>query len=202
MIFFGHNPEYSSPVDALKTFFLQRIQTLLTDELNLDYDVANAVLGEGDLEYEIRALQNLLDVRERALFLQQIRKNGQLTKIYEIVNRSTRLAAKGDLSTEILDPTAVVSSKLFEKPSEQAFYDALIALVPESEAARADRNYQRLLDSLTKIAPTVNEFFDGPDSVLVMDKNPAIKENRLNLLGLLRNHSRILADFAMIVKGM
>ena len=78
----------------------------------------------------------------------------------------------------------------------------MIALVPESEAARAERNYQRLVDSLVKIAPTVNGFFDGPDSVLVMDKNPAIKENRLNLLGLLRNHSRILADFAMIVKGM
>ena len=200
--FLQAHQEYSSPVDALKPFLLQRIQTLLTDELKLDYDLANAVLGEGDRDYETRALQNLLDVRERALFLQQIRQNGELTKIYEIVNRSARLAAKGDLSTEILDPTAVVSPKLFEKSSEQAFYEALIALVPESETARAERNYQRLVDSLTKIAPTVNGFFDGPESVLVMDKNPAIKENRLNLLGLLRNHSRILADFAMIVKGM
>ena len=40
---------------------------------------------------------NLLDVRERAEFLQEIRNNGTLNKIYETVNRSTRLAEKGEL---------------------------------------------------------------------------------------------------------
>ncbi len=33
-----------------------------------------------------------------------------------------------------------------------------------------------------------------------MDANPEIKQNRLNLLGLLRNHARVLADFGQIVK--
>jgi glycyl-tRNA synthetase beta chain len=51
-----------------------------------------------------------------------------------------------------------------------------------------------------QIAPTVTGFFDGEDSVLVMDPNPEVKANRLNLLGLLRNHARILADFGEIVK--
>ena len=58
------------------------------------------------------------------------------------------------------------------------------------------------MQGLVKIAPIVSDFFDGPDSVLVMDENPEIRENRLNLLSLLRNHSRILADFGAIVKGM
>jgi glycyl-tRNA synthetase beta chain len=35
---------------------------------------------------------------------------------------------------------------------------------------------------------------------MVMDDNPAIKTNRLNLLGLVRNHARVLADFGAIVK--
>jgi len=35
----------------------------------------------------------------------------------------------------------------------------------------------------------------------VMDKDPAIQQNRLNLLALLRNHARVLADFGAIVKG-
>ena len=39
------------------------------------------------------------------------------------------------------------------------------------------------------------------DSVLVMDSDPKIKANRLNLLGVLRNHARLLADFGAIVKG-
>jgi len=48
----------------------------------------------------------------------------------------------------------------------------------------------------------VGTFFDGEDSVLVMDENPDIKQNRLNLLGLLRNHARVLADFGAIVKNL
>jgi glycyl-tRNA synthetase beta chain len=197
----GH-PDRQSPVPALKTFFLQRLHALLEDELGIDYDLANAVLGEGDGEYAERALADLLDVRERAQFLQQIRRNGMLEQIYETVNRSTRLAAKGNLDTRTLAPAAAVSPEFFEKPAENAFYEAILSLIPESQAARRERNYQRLVEALAKIAPTVSNFFDGADSVLVMDENPEIRQNRLNFLGLLRNHSRILADFGQIVKGL
>ncbi|MGL4618983.1 MAG: glycine--tRNA ligase subunit beta, partial [Chroococcidiopsis sp.] len=78
---------------SLQEFFIQRIRTLLQEERSIDYDLVNAVLGESDAEYRLRALQDLLDVRDRALFLQSIRNNGTLDKIYETVNRSTRLAA-------------------------------------------------------------------------------------------------------------
>ncbi|MBR8827774.1 MAG: glycine--tRNA ligase subunit beta [Gomphosphaeria aponina SAG 52.96 = DSM 107014] len=193
--------DQESPLLALQEFFIQRIRTLLQDELKIDYDLVNAVLGENDSEYTQRALKDLLDVRDRALFLQQIRNNKQLDSIYETVNRSTRLAAQGDLDTQQLDPRAVVNPAFFQKSSEQAFYDALVELVPQTEAAQAESNYQVLVNSLTKIAPTVSNFFDGTESVLVMDENPDIKRNRLNLLALLRNHARVLADFGPIVKS-
>ncbi|MGB3405462.1 MAG: glycine--tRNA ligase subunit beta [Microcoleaceae cyanobacterium] len=192
-------------IQDLKTqlfdYFLQRIRTLLQDEKEVDYDLVNAVLGENDPEYTERALQDLLDVRDRALFLQQIRNDKTLDKIYETVNRSTRLAKQGDLDTVQLQPENIVDPSLFEKSSEQGFYDALIALIPKTKAAQETRNYQQLVEALTEIAPTVSEFFDGENSVLVMDENPAIQKNRLNLLGLLRNHARVLADFGEIVKG-
>ncbi len=190
----------NSPVNSLQEFFLQRIRTLL-QERNIDYDLVNAVLGENDKEYTERALQDLLDVRNRALFLQEIRNNHQLDAIYETVNRSTRLAAQGDLNTQELEPTNIVSPELFQKASEQAFYEAIIQLVPQTKAAQKQRNYQQLVDALAKIAPTVSSFFDGADSVLVMDSDLEIRRNRLNLLGLLRNHARVLADFGAIVKS-
>jgi glycyl-tRNA synthetase beta chain len=177
---------------------------------NVDYDLVNAVLGENDPEYTERALKDLLDVRDRALFLQKIRNNGKLDEIYETVNRSSRLATqKGDLDTQQLDPTAVIDTKLFQKTSEQAFYDAIVDLVPQTKAAQEQRNYQQLVNALAENAPTVSRFFDGDDSVLVMvaaKDNPteeelAIQRNRLNLLGLLRNHARVLADFGAIVKS-
>jgi glycyl-tRNA synthetase beta chain len=190
-----------SPLDSLQGFFLQRIRTLLEDELKIDYDLVNAVLGENDPDYSERALRDLLDVRDRALFLQSIRNNGLLEAIYETVNRSARLAVKGNLDKQQLDPKAIARSDLFEKPSEQVFYDAIVQLVPQTQAAQTERNYQLLVDALAKIAPAVSTFFDGPESVLVMDENPAVRENRLNLLGLLRNHARVLADFGAIVKS-
>jgi glycyl-tRNA synthetase beta chain len=89
---------------------------------------------------------------------------------------------------------------LLQKPSEQAVYDGLIALEPQTKAAQASRNYQQLIDALAQLTPAISTFFDGEDSVLVMDSNSDIKANRLNLLGLVRNHARVLADFGSIVK--
>ena len=140
-------------------------------------------------------------MRDRALFLQKIRYNRTLDKIYETVNRSTRLAAQGDLDTTQLNPAAVVRPELFQKASEQAFYDALVQLVPQTQAAQEQRDYQQLVEALSQIAPTVSHFFDGSESVLVMDSDPEIRRNRLNLLGLLRNHARVLSDFGAIVKS-
>ncbi|MBW4640055.1 MAG: glycine--tRNA ligase subunit beta [Gloeocapsa sp. UFS-A4-WI-NPMV-4B04] len=187
-------------LQQLKEFFLQRIRSQLQEDRAIDYDLVNAVLGD-DAEYSERALKDLLDVRDRALFLQTIRTNGTLDKIYETVNRSTRLAAQGDLDTTQLNPEGLVDPELFQKSSEQAFYDALVQLVPQTEAAQQHRNYQQLVEALSQIAPTVSSFFDGSESVLVMDADLDIRRNRLNLLGLLRNHARVLADFGAIVKA-
>ncbi|MTJ07820.1 glycine--tRNA ligase subunit beta [Anabaena sp. UHCC 0204] len=196
------NKDAKSLIKTLQEFFLQRIRTLLQDEKQIDYDLVNAVLGENDPEYTERALTDLLDVRDRSLYLQQIRKDGTLDKIYETVNRSTRLAAQGNLDLQTLEPQSLINPELFQKKSESAFYNALVELVPQTQAAQKNRDYQLLVTALAKIAPTVSTFFDGEDSVLVMDANPDIKQNRLNLLGLLRNHARVLADFGAIVKNL
>jgi glycyl-tRNA synthetase beta chain len=205
----------------LQEFFLQRIRTLLQEERGVDYDLVNAVLGQGqsqgegqsqgqsqgqsgeqrDRDYTIRALQDVRDVSDRALFLQTIRDDARLDAIYETVNRSTRLAAQGDLDSICLDPAGLVEPNLFQQPSEQAFLDGLVQLLPETEAAKSSRDYGKLVASLTAIAPQVGSFFDGDQSVMVMDENPLVRQNRLNLLGLLRNHARVLADFGAIVRA-
>lgn len=196
------NKDVKSLITTLQEFFLQRIRTLLQEEKQIDYDLVNAVLGENDPEYTERALVDLLDVRDRALYLQQIRNDSTLDKIYETVNRSTKLAAQGNLDFQQLEPQTFINPELFQKSSESAFYNALVELVPQTQTAQQTRNYQLLIAALAKIAPTVSKFFDGEDSVLVMDPHPEIKSNRLNLLGLLRNHARVLADFGAIVKNL
>ncbi|MEL6139209.1 MAG: glycine--tRNA ligase subunit beta [Cyanobacteria bacterium J06628_6] len=184
----------------LEDFFAQRIRTLLQEDEQVDYDLINAVVGE-DGESQDRVLADALDARERARYLQSIRNNRTLAAIYETVNRAAKLAAKGDLDTQTLDPATVIEPKRFQSESEQAFYDSLQTLLPQTQQAQADRDYHTLIAGLQQVAPIISEFFDGPNSVLVMDDNSEIRQNRLNLLGLLRNHARVLADFGEIVKS-
>lgn len=186
----------------LADFFVQRLRNLLEDEQGIDYDLALAVVGEpGDRDAALRALYDPADLLQRAQFLQALRRSGQLTALYATINRAAKLAAKGDLNFSDLDPAASVKPALFEQPSEQAFYDALVALVPVTQAARQSRAYQPLADQLAQAAAVVANFFDGSQSVMVMVDDPAVRVNRLNLLGLLRNHARVLGDFGAIVKG-
>jgi glycyl-tRNA synthetase beta chain len=121
--------------------------------------------------------------------------------VYETVNRATRLAAQGTLGTEVLDPDGVIDLAALEAKAEQDLLAALKALVPQTQAAQASRNYDQLVAGLEQVAPVVSGFFDGPDSVLVMADEPAVRQNRLNMLGLLRNHALVLGDFGAIVKG-
>ncbi|MFZ4639877.1 MAG: glycine--tRNA ligase subunit beta [Nodosilinea sp.] len=190
----------SQLVNQLQEFFRQRVQTLLQDDQGVDYDLVNAVLGEASSPYGQRLLQDLLDTRVRARFLQEIRGDGRLQAIYPTVNRATRLAAQGTLAMDVLDPTGWVDARWFESPTEPAFLQALEQLLPQTQAARARGDYNQLVAGLTQVAPVVSAFFDGPDSVLVMATDPQVRQNRLNLLGLLRNHALVLADFGAIVK--
>ncbi len=184
---------------SLRDFFQQRFQTLLQDEAGVDYDLVEAVLGDGGSW--ARVFADPLDGRDRACYLQTLRRDGTLSAIYGVVNRASRLASKGDLPREVLDPAGVVEASLCQQESERALLGAIAALLPQTEAALAQRDYGQLVTGLTALAPVVAQFFDGPDSVLVMDENPAIQRNRLNLLGLVRNHGLVLGDFGAIVKA-
>ena len=185
----------------LHEFWRQRLRSLFQEELSIDYDLVNAVLGDGDDDDTPRVMADVLDGRDRAQFLQQIRGDGTLGQIYETVNRAARLAQKGELETHHLDPKTVIQLDLLQQSSEQAFYAALLQLLPATQAAQAERDYQRLVQGLADIAPTISNFFDGPDSVLVMAEDLELRQNRLNLLGLLRNHALVLGDFGAIVKS-
>ncbi|MEM9244147.1 MAG: glycine--tRNA ligase subunit beta [Cyanobacteria bacterium P01_F01_bin.153] len=199
----GESPENGDAVNQVQNFFGQRFQTLLQEEQNIDYDLVNSVLGdlEGDRDSLQRALQNPLDTLVRAQFLQTLRGDGRLQEIYATINRAAKLAKKGDLAGDVLDPSTCVDSGKFEQPSENALCDRLQSLAPMVKEARATQNYDKVVEALQSLAPVVTDFFDGDNSVMVMADDPAIQNNRLNLLGLLRNQASILADFSLIVKG-
>ncbi|MBF2097086.1 MAG: glycine--tRNA ligase subunit beta, partial [Gloeomargaritaceae cyanobacterium C42_A2020_066] len=190
-------------LDQLREFLAQRARTLLQEDRGIDYDLVNAVLVTEDAELLDRALAQPRDLRDRAHFLQSLRNEGTLASIYAVVNRAARLASQGDLPLGPLTPETHVDPAHLTRPVEQELFQVIehlgtVALQAKKEASYA--NYTDLVAGLQAVAPVLNRFFDGPESVLVMDPDPAIRQNRLNLLGLLRNQARVLADFRAIVK--
>jgi glycyl-tRNA synthetase beta chain len=188
-------PEAATTLDTLEDFFLQRLQTLLKDERQIDYDLVNAVLGEGDRLDQVKVLQDIQALARRADYLQAMRISGVLADLYPTLNRTARLAQQGSLPIDVLDPAAVIDLHLLKDPAEADLYQVCCEVFQQSQAAQ-QQDYDALVQAFRQGAPTVSRFFD---EVLVMDPDPAIKANRLNLLGILRNHALTLADFSAVV---
>ena len=178
----------------LGEFLRQRLVSLLEEE-GLPTDLVQAVAGEG--VSVTRVLADPAEARQRAELLVALRANGQLAAVQAVVTRAARLAAKGDLALDVLSPEGVVSPDLFEQPSETAMLAVLEDLEPIASGQGSER-YQALADGLTRGAAALAAFFDGDQSVMVMVDDPAIRRNRLNLLGLLRNQASVLAEFGAI----
>lgn len=178
----------------LAEFLRQRLASLLEEE-GFAGDLVQAVAGR---EQELaRLLADPLDARQRAGLLTGLRQRGELAAVQAVVTRAARLAEKGSLPAEVLSPAAVVDPELFEQPSETAMLTVLQRLEPIAAASGAER-YEQLARGLAESAGTLAEFFDGETSVLVMADDPAVRSNRLNLLGVLRNQAAVLADFNRI----
>ncbi len=178
----------------LLAFLQQRLRTMLA-ELELDYDIINAVAAEAQEPGAL--LQDPVDVVCRGRLLQRLRDAGALAPIQTVVQRAARLAEKGDLQRHQCNPKDCVDASLFSSPAEGAVLAALEALAPLTRA-RDHHGYERLLMGLGRLSPKLQAFFDGEDSVMVMALDPDVRRNRLNLLAILRNQALVIADFSRL----
>jgi glycyl-tRNA synthetase beta chain len=169
----------------------QRLVSQLEEE-GFDVDLVEAVAGETVLT--ARLLGDPADARRRLLLLADLRYQGQLAALQNVVQRASRLAAKGDLDLGALGPEGRVDVALFNSPSEAAMLGVIESISPYAQAQDGS-GYGALAQGLAQSASTLADFFDGPQSVLVMADDPAVRRNRLNLLGILRNQAAQLADF-------
>jgi glycyl-tRNA synthetase beta chain len=176
-------------IENLNKWFKQRYETILADR-GIDYDLINAISGNEDLAYTLQGLSNLSRIKERAHFLQKSREDATLSAIYEPIVRASRLAVQGDLDNSSVDVKAVINPETLIEPAERDLYQAIAALPSQPSD-------EQLMEGIKAIAPVLARFFD---EVLVMAEDPQVRQNRLNLLGIIRNYSRQLADFSAILK--
>jgi glycyl-tRNA synthetase beta chain len=176
-------------LENLHKWFKQRYETILADQ-GIEYDLVNAVSGTEDLAYTLQGLSNLTRIKERAHFLQKSREDATLSAIYQPIVRASRLAVQGDLDSVTVDVKSIINPETLTEPAEQNLYQAIAALPSQPSD-------EQLMQGIKAIAPVLAKFFD---EVLVMAEDPQVRRNRLNLLGIIRNYSRQLADFSAILK--
>ncbi len=186
--------EISSLSSELKEFFRQRIISLL-EEKNIDFDIIQAIAG--DTTSTPKLLDDPTDVNFRSSLLMEMRKNNTLNLLQAVVTRASKLAAKSSIPKDVIDPSDFVNKSLFEKACEIEMFNILEKLKPL--AISGDRvKYKLLADGLVSSAETLANFFDGEGSVMVMTDDINLRNNRLNLLTILRNQSLKIADFSKL----
>ncbi|MBR3459000.1 MAG: glycine--tRNA ligase subunit beta [Selenomonadaceae bacterium] len=159
-------------------FMRLRLKNVLADR-NIRYDVVDAVLADVDDLYAV-----MLRAEAVAKFIQE---DGAEKKIQAFV-RAGNLAKNAE--------SAEVREDLFREDVETSLYQAYVSTESSVESLVAGGDYHGAIDALTELSQPIDAFFDG---VMVMDKEEAVKNNRLGLLKSIDALIGRVADFGRIV---
>ena len=127
--------------------------------------------------------------------LEQIRDKN-LVEIQKVITRVSKLANKSDISRDVLSTRDYVNTKLFEKDCEFKVFEFIGEL--EKLFSEGYCNYLELLNLFEINVNTIEDLFDNEKGVLIMSEDLKIRNNRLNLLSLIRNYSLKIADFTLL----
>lgn len=159
----------------IKDFFEQRLVILYSDTYK--YDVIEACISNKNVLADLKDFILRLDVVENLV------KKPDYAQFHEAVNRVIRIIK----NTESLNPPV---SDLFISQVEGNLWDCIKSIDIDK------LGYEQIESELAKSVDKINEFFDN---VLVMDENEKIKQNRINLLSVVKQKFDKIADFSKIV---
>ncbi|MFB2549500.1 glycine--tRNA ligase subunit beta [Ensifer soli] len=168
----------------LLSFFHDRLKVYLRD-LGARHDLIDAVLTpEAD---------DLLMVARRVEALTAFITSQEGLDLLAGTKRATQLLSaeekKGTVVADAVDPA------LFTLEAESALHAAIEIAATEAGAAIGDEDYRSAMAALSRLREPVDRFFAD---VLVNDEDPAVRANRLALLGRIRAATGTVADFSKI----
>ena len=159
----------------VKMFFEQRLNIYYTEKYR--HDVVDACISGENV------LSDLKDFADRVEFVSEKIQSAEFAKLNEAANRVIRIIK--DYKSEQLPVDT-----LFNCPQEKQLWTCTSSIDIEK------LNYKEIYEQLSKIISTIDEFFE---KVLVMDKDEKVKQNRLNLLYILKRKFDKIADFSKLV---
>jgi len=177
----------------LNEFLVQRIVSHL-EELSLDKELIKAVCSSNKLSQ--KRILNIIDLKNRIQSIEDFREKETFIEIQKVITRVSKLANSSILSTNVFSTRDYVNTKLFEKDCEFKVFEFIREL--EKLLSTDYCNYLELLNLFEIHIITIEDLFDNEKGVLVMTEDIKIRNNRLNLLSLIRNYSLIIADFTLL----
>ena len=168
-------------IPQILEFFKLRLKNLMIEQ-GIRYDVVDAVFAD-------ERNDDLVDIYARC---QALNTYVALPEAEAVIQASIRVC---NLCKKI-DTEVAISSALFADPAEQELHDVLIRLNKELIPDIVTYNYAAALKLAEQVVEPVNKFFD---SVMVMDENVAVKNNRLALLEQAKEVTNAVGDLSCIV---
>ncbi len=159
-------------------FLRLRLRNVLEAE-QIRYDAADAVLGDVDDIYNV-----LLRARAVTAFTGQKDAAQSMQAFVRVANIARKSAAE------------TIYPERFHIAEEMALYQAYTSTKSAVESLVSGEDFEGAIDALTELAAPIDAFFDN---VMVMDKDEAIKDNRLALLRGVDGIIREVADFTKLV---
>ncbi len=177
----------------INEFLVQRIVSHLEEKL-LSKELIKAVCSSDELSQ--KRVLNIVDLKKRIKSIMNFNERENFVEIQKVITRVSKLAKNSDLSTDVLSARDYVNTKLFEKDCELKVFEFIREL--EKLFSEGDCNYLELLNLFEINVNTIEDLFDNEKGVLIMSEDLKIRNNRLNLLSLIRNYSLKIADFTLL----
>ncbi len=177
----------------INEFLVQRIVSHLEEKL-LNKELIKAVCSSDELSQ--KRVLNIVDLKKRIKSIMNFYEKENFVEIQKVITRVSKLAKNSDLSTDVLSARDYVNTKLFEKDCELKVFEFIREL--EKLFSEGYCNYLELLNLFEINVNTIEDLFDNEKGVLIMSEDLKIRNNRLNLLSLIRNYSLKIADFTLL----
>lgn len=174
-----------SPPKDLNDFIIDRLRVTMADQ-KLPQKVIDAVIDAKSLSDMTGAVNRMMDISS---FLATSDGEALRATIKRAVN--ILQAAKIDKTKDVQ-----LQEKWFGTPEEQSVFSSLERLDKPYSNAVAEGRYVDAINFLLELQQPVSKFFDN---VIIMDSDDRVRENRLALVGRVKNTFCVLADFTRIV---
>jgi len=180
-------------LDDIIEFSRQRIISHLEDS-SYDREIINSTCESENLRH--LNILDLANLKNRIEAIQRFKLRNNSSNLINIISRYTKLANKGNLGKYTYNCKDNINIELLEKKSEIDVFRFLQLL--EELVNTKDWEYNQLINLFEENIQLLIEIFDINNGVMVMTEDLNLRNNRLNLLALVRNYSLLTADFTLL----